>query len=79
MTHRSWDDVVARLRAHGALTVRQLEVGAGATDDDLEVVKLMGASMPPEPIAGFFRAANGVTLLWDGEIDGQKVQGASIS
>jgi hypothetical protein len=72
----TWDNVAARLRGTDTLTVWQYEVGAGATEDDLEVIKLMEVSPPPPSILQFFLASNGVKLLWNGTVDDQPVQGS---
>jgi hypothetical protein len=72
----TWDNIVARLRATNSLTVVQYEVGAGATEDDLAVIKLMDVSMPPAAIMQFYHVTNGVKLLWSGTLDSQPVQGA---
>jgi hypothetical protein len=72
----TWDSVVARLRAVDSLEVIQYELEAGATEDDIEVIKLMKASMPPKAIMDFFRATNGVKLLWSGSLGGHVAQGA---
>lgn len=77
MNHKeTWDHVATRLRAKKTLTIWQYEVGRGATEDDLEVIKLMEVPMPPAVIMRFFHETNGVKLLWGGTLDGQSVQGA---
>lgn len=72
----TWDNVVNRLRVIDTLTVQQYEVGTGATEDDLEVIKLMGVSMPPAAVMRFFHKTNGIKLLWSGTLDGRAVQGS---
>lgn len=72
----TWDNVAARLRGTDTLTVWQYEVGVGATEDDLEVIKLMEVSPPPPSILQFFLSSNGVKLLWNGSLDDQPVQGS---
>ena len=72
----TWDNVAARLRGADTLTVGHYELGAGATEDDLEVIKLMEVSPPPPTILKFFLSSNGVKLLWSGTLGDQPVQGS---
>ncbi len=72
-----WAHVAARVRAIGTAKVTQFELGPEDYDEDmLEVIDLMGAAHPPEPILEFFAGVNGVKLMWSGTIDGAQAQGS---
>lgn len=69
--------MAARIRAIGTLKVTQLELGPEDYDEDmLEVIDLMGAAHPPEPILEFFAGVNGVKLMWSGTVDGAEAHGS---
>lgn len=72
----SWSTVVARLREVPSLRIDQVEIGPPATKDDHDVLALMKVAPPPPPILEFFGETNGVKLLWNGELDGEAVQGS---
>jgi len=72
-----WARVAARIRTVRTLEVTQFEMGPEDYDDDmLEVIDLMGASPPPEPILDFFVGVNGLKLMWNGTIDGAPARGS---
>jgi hypothetical protein len=76
VANKTWDDIAATLRAKPTLKVSQYALGEAFEEDMLEVIDLMGANEPPEPMLDFFTQANGVTLMWSGTLEGKPARGA---
>jgi hypothetical protein len=64
------------LRRADALKVDQFELGPPVGNDDLEVVRMLEKTLPPPPILQFYRAHNGVRLLWNGTLGGTPLNGS---
>ena len=72
-----WARVAARIRTVSTLQVTQFEIGPDDYHEDmLEVIDLMGATPPPEPILDFFVGVNGLKLMWSGTIDEAPARGS---
>lgn len=72
----AWETLVARLRGTSTLRVVQFEIGAPVTKANLNIVTMMDASLPADPILNFYSACDGIKLLWDGTLEGEPVQGS---
>lgn len=72
-----WARVAARIRAVSTLKVTQFELGPEDYDEDmLEVIDLMGATPPPDPILEFYAGVNGLKLMWQGTLEGAPARGS---
>lgn len=71
-----WQAMHRRLEAVSTIKVAQFEIGPPITDDDRELLKVLGAAPLPKPVMNILEAANGVKLLWHGELAGRKIQGS---
>jgi len=76
MSDTDWNEAAARLGRAEGLKVDQFELRPPVGDDDLEVVRMLEKTTPPPPMLQFYRAHNGLRLLWSGTLGGKAVQGS---
>lgn len=74
------EDAIARLEAVVAALPKKrivrFEKGEPISDEDREVVEVVGAKPLPAPVMELLKALNGVNLVWQAELAGQRVQGS---
>ncbi|NIJ18773.1 hypothetical protein FHS95_000442 [Sphingomonas naasensis] len=77
MAHEpDWQATADRLKKMPGIKLVTFEVGAPLSDDDREVVKVLGARPLPKPVEAALAASNGVKLVWNGEVAGKPAQGS---
>lgn len=77
MAHElDWQATADRLKQMPGIKLVTFEIGEPLSDDDREVVKVLGAKPLPEPVEAALAAGNGVKLVWNGEVAGKQAQGS---
>lgn len=77
MAHDSeWQRCADRLRKMPGIDLVTFEIGAPITADDRAVAEVLNAAGLPKPVMAALDQANGVKLVWKGDVGDKPLQGS---